>query len=126
MMRFWLAGFVVLAALPNFIAVDTLWPAARLRTEVSNLAFARSRYAQFRSLVGDRVLNRPALVLVIPDPADRHIDYVTNQPGLDADVVFGRFLPGLDASSLSRGPDAPFAGRTVYEFNAATGVLREL
>jgi len=65
-----------------------------LRAAVEEVAFSRIRYEQFRQEVDRLVRPRPALILVEADPADRSIDYVTNDPDLRGDVLVGRFRPG--------------------------------
>ncbi len=66
---------------------------------------------------------RPALVLVDPDPTDRHIDYVTNDPDLSADVLFGRYQPDVVPLQDVR---RAFPDRTLYLFHARDGTLERL
>ena len=64
-----------------------------------------------------------ALVLVDPDPADRHIDFVVNEPTLDAAVLVGRYVPKLvPMSEVLR----TFPERRVFVYDARTGRLREV
>ena len=53
------------------------------------------KYHGLRQLVEDRVTEPKALILLEHDPADRHIDYVFNEPDLQGNqrFLFGRFLP---------------------------------
>jgi hypothetical protein len=78
---------------------------------VRELAFSRLRYADFQQLIAAAVDSRPALVLIDGDPAERHIDYVVNDPDLAAEVLFGRLLAGgPDSRTIAR----QFPNRTVY------------
>jgi hypothetical protein len=75
-------------------AIAPLW-SAPLEQGIARVLFARARHGQFHSLVAARAVPLPALVLVEPDPADRHIDYVTNSPDLSGPVLMGHYLPEL-------------------------------
>ena len=90
LMPVWLAVLVGAAILPNYVAVESLWPWSRLRVEIDNIAFAGSRHRAFRELINKRVVERPAIVLIEPDPTDRHIDFVLNEPTPGASVLFAR------------------------------------
>lgn len=72
---------------------QTLVP--RVRAALGEDIWARRNYAGFNAMLDRVITDRPALVLVAEDPADRHIDYVTNDPPLDAQVIRGRFRPEL-------------------------------
>lgn len=74
-----------------YVPLGSAWPTPFFRTEVTTVLYSRLRYAVFDYRVAQAVVYRPALVLV--DYADPHIDYVTNDPPLDAEVLFGRYLP---------------------------------
>jgi hypothetical protein len=82
------------ALIPTCVPFEPVWPQSRLEAAVSEVGFARGRYALFQRLVDEAVSQRPALVLVVPDEADRSMDFVLNDPQLDADVLFGRFRRG--------------------------------
>jgi hypothetical protein len=73
-------------------AAAPLW-SAPLEQGISRVLFARRKHGRFEMLVAQRATPLPALVLVDNDPADRHIDYVTNSPDLSGPVLIGRFLP---------------------------------
>ncbi len=69
---------------------------------------------------------RPALVLVIPDPADRHIDYVSNPPSLDADVLIGRWPADVhDGDTWLQDIARAFPERHLYVFDARHWRLSE-
>ena len=90
---------------------------------VGEVGFARKKHEEFRSLVRQRVKDDRALVLVDPDPADRHIDFVVNEPTLDAAVLVGRYVPKVVPLSKVLGA---FPQRRVFVFEAQTGRLREV
>ena len=56
-------------------------------------------------------------MFVESDPADRHIDYVLNEPSLDGKVIYVRFQPGRTDLDQAR---ALFPDRDAYLYRAAT------
>jgi hypothetical protein len=74
--------------------VEPLW-SAPLEQGIRRVFFARRQHGRFTALVERQAVPRPALVLVDADPADRHIDYVTNSPDLRGPVLIGRYLPDV-------------------------------
>ena len=92
-MVYWSLLMIAVSFAPTFFAVESLWPAARLQAGISEVAFSRKRYAALHATI-EPVLSRDAtqkyLVLIIPDPNDRHIDYVLNNPGLNDRVLYAR------------------------------------
>lgn len=118
------AGLTVLAAAfggAMWFSPAPLWPLARLDAAISEIGFSRMKYAAFRDRTRRAAHGRAALVLVVPDAADRHIDYVTNDDGLDARVLIGRYPKDGDVASVARA----FPERAMLVFDAASGVLRE-
>jgi hypothetical protein len=75
-------------------ATAPLW-SAPLEQGISRVLFARHRHGRFAALVARQASPLPALVLVERDPADRHIDYVTNSPDLSGPVLIGHYLPEI-------------------------------
>jgi len=114
MMPLWWGALVVAALLTNYTTCDSLWPMSRLRAGVDEVAFSRRKYAAFSEAVQQSVTQRPALVLIDPDPADRHIDYVINDPDLAAEILYGR-MP-RDRKELARIPKL-FPERTCYVYH---------
>ncbi|MFM8581488.1 MAG: glycosyltransferase family 39 protein, partial [Planctomycetaceae bacterium] len=109
-----LAAVVLCYTLPQ-----GLWHAPFLAGR-SQLEFARRKHANFEAAVAREVTQRPALVLVEPDPADRHLDFVTNLPPLTGPVLVGRYRPDLyDRSTIV----AAFPERTLYRYRVTTGEL---
>ena len=90
---------------------------------VGEVGFARARHAEFRKRVALRTGNDKALVLVKPDPADRHIDLVVNDPMLDSHVLVGRYIPKVAPMwwVLKVFPD-----RRVFVFDVVGGGMREI
>jgi len=91
----WWWGTVLAAAVVlNFGISGGVW-SAPLWQVTGQVLFARTKHANFDALVARRARPLPALVLVEPDPADRHIDYVTNSPDLKSPVLVARYVPDL-------------------------------
>jgi hypothetical protein len=91
----WWWGAILIAAVGmNYGVSGGTW-SAPLEQGIDRVAFARKKHGQFAQLVARKARPLPALVLVDPDPADRHIDYVTNSPELSGQVLIGRYLPDI-------------------------------
>jgi len=121
--RTWLPVWGALALLANLGVAYTvpqgLWNAPFLAGR-GQLEFAKRRHAQFVETVTRGVTERPALVLIEPDPADRHLDYVTNLPPLTGPILLARDQPGLpDRATIARA----YPDRVLYRYRAATGEL---
>lgn len=102
-----------------------LWR-GRLPQLMSEVGFARGRYEQVREQVEQLRRGRRSVLLVIPDPADRSLDYVTNEPSLTADVLRVRVPPGeADPASLRR-IAALFPDRLPVVFDVAQGRMSVL
>lgn len=83
----------------------------RLERGLSTILYPKRKHADFRRWVDSIVTDRPALVLVAPDPEDTHLDFVVNRAGLTDDLLFGRFRPGrTNLESVVR----DFPDRAVY------------
>lgn len=83
----------------------------RLERGLSTILYPKRKHADFRRWVESIVTDRPALVLVAPDPEDTHLDFVVNRAGLTDDLLFGRFRPGrTNLESVVR----DFPDRAVY------------
>ena len=122
LMPLWWGSLVIAALLTTYTSFQPLTSISRLDAAVNEIAFSRLKYEAFQRRIVGKV-NRPALILIEHDPADRHIDYVTNSPDLADDVLLGRFHPGkTDWKAASR----HFPNRTLYLFRAKTGQLTQL
>lgn len=110
-MPLWWSAVIIAALLTSFTSPEPLWGLPRLQAGIQEVAFSRKKYAAFERFIEQQVEMRPALVLVDADPADRHINYVVNDPRLDAEVLFGHFRPGeTDVSQVANA----FPNRSIY------------
>lgn len=123
-MPVWWTLLIASAVVVNVTDFAPFWYPSKLQHRVQNeLAFSRLKYQAFDELLHREVRQRPALVLIEADPADRHIDYVVNDPGLSSEVLRGRY-PVADWP-LQR-IVTEFPERTVYLFRAKSGELRRV
>ena len=122
-MLVWWGLFVAASVAVNVTDFPPLWFPSKVAAGASELAFSRLKYQAFDELLKRDVRQLPALVLIEADPADRHIDYVVNDPDLSAEILRGRY-PVADwplERILSEFPD-----RAVYLFRAKTNELRRV
>jgi hypothetical protein len=98
-MILWWWALTGTAVVVNLVTVEPFWP-GRLDRGLAEVLFPRQRYGQFHAQVEGRVGDSRALVLVVPDPTDRHMDYVVNDPSLDGRVLYGRWRG--DTAQLAR------------------------
>jgi hypothetical protein len=83
---------------------------SRLQRGIQSLKYPRQRHAELRRWVEKRI-QLPALVLLDQkESVDSHLDLVVNEPGLTADLLLGRYRPGLDINEIRRA----FPGRNLY------------
>lgn len=120
-MPVWWGLVIASAVVVNLTDFAPFWYPSKLRAGIEQIAFSRLRYQAFHELLQRNVTQRPALVLIAADPADRHIDYVVNDPALSSDVLRARY-PVADWP-LER-VVAEFPDRAVYLFDAQSGTLR--
>lgn len=118
-MALWWALITLVAITAGVIPVGPFTP-SRLESGIAEVRFSRTKYAEFQTMVDQLVTQRPALVLVRPDPDDRHIDYVNNDPALRNDVLIGRFdAADADPTEVT----AEFTGRSVYLYDVRASTL---
>lgn len=91
-MCFWWGAVLAAAVIMNATISSGVW-SAPLKQGIGRVAFARTEHGRFAKLAAIRAVPRPALVLVDSDPAERHIDYVVNSPGLTAPLLIGHYIP---------------------------------
>ncbi len=113
---------LVAAAAGQLLPVGSPLP-TRLAVGVSELRFSKSKYQAFAALIDQQVRDRPAVVAVIPDPDDRHIDFVRNPTRVDGPVLFVRYLP--ERFPLDQFGEW-FPDRAVFTVNAKTGEVRKI
>lgn len=99
----------------NLVTIVPVWP-GRLERGMAELAFSRERYHVFRQQIDELRDGKPAIVFVIPDPADRHLDYVTNPPTLDGPVLVARIHHRMELAEAA----AEFPDRMPLVFDAKT------
>ncbi len=107
--------FLAVAVSVNLWTLEPVWP-ARLDRGVAELKFPRNQYKQFRDQVETLRNGRDVIVFVLPDPADRSMDYVTNSPQLNGPVLVAR----LEDRSQLRNAASHFSNRLIFLFDAKT------
>jgi hypothetical protein len=88
----------------------------------SEIRFARQYYARFDQRLHHSGVQPPALILIRPDPTDRHRDLVTNSPSLDDSILRARVTDTTDVSKLLNS----FPDRQVWFYDAKTDQLGRL
>jgi hypothetical protein len=122
LMPAWWAALVASAVVTNWLPFDPFWE-SRVDAGVEELSFARMKYERLQRLIDQSVTKWPALLLIEADPADRHIDYVVNDPDLTARVLRGRYRPGkTDVAKVH----AAFPDRTLYLYRVQSGRIVQL
>ena len=121
-LRWWWGGLTVTAVLVNLVSVPSLWQ-GRLERGIDETAFSRQKYARFQQAAAQITAGRPAIIFVEPDPSDRHIDYVVNDPALNGPILIARIRPGKTDLAAAA---ALFPDRTAFIYQAADQSWREL
>lgn len=123
-LQVWWASLLCVSLWSSTFDCSPFWN-ARLNSEVSNVGFAKLKHFAFKQRVAQ--IHGPAIVLVRHDAADRHIDYVTNDPALKSDVLFAR-LPAatLDEPQTLALVRSTYPGHRLFVFDAATNNLTSL
>jgi Dolichyl-phosphate-mannose-protein mannosyltransferase len=120
LMPIWWSALIVSAVVTNWLPFDPFWN-SRLDRGIEELAFSRVKYERFQRYIHTAVTRRPALLLIEPDPSDRHIDFVYNDPDLSGPVIRGRYRSGkTDLAQVV----ADFPNRTIYLYSVKTARLR--
>ncbi len=122
-MAAWWLGLVASALALDYSVRSGRWSPPLDRALLMEVEFGRQRHGEFRTLVEQTARPRPALVLVEDDPKDRHVDYVTNDPALDGDLLIARYLPETVPLEEVR---RMFPGRTLFLFHAKERQLERL
>lgn len=111
-MSIWWGAVVAMSFAMSFLSFEPFWDGWLYRG-LSQMVFARGQHAEFQQYMSQAVTSRPAIVLIDADPADRHIDYVTNHPSLQSDLLLARYIPNQVPIARVR---ELFPDRTVYVF----------
>lgn len=115
-MPVWWSAVLLAAVTVNHTSMTPFWGLSRLDAGISELSFARTRFQEFHRVVQAGVDQSPALVLIRHNPADRHIDYVSNSPDLSGPILFGRISADSqqEAAETIRAVTIAFPDRSVY------------
>ncbi|HUG18429.1 MAG TPA: hypothetical protein VMM56_05590 [Planctomycetaceae bacterium] len=125
-LRLWWIGLLAAPLLTMYIPAGEMWETSRMRLAVGEVAFSRIRYQRFDELLAENIENRSAIVLIKHDPADVHIDYVTNVPSLDAAILRGRSDEGKPSAKKVRELQNAFPDREIWYFDVARRSLVQL
>jgi hypothetical protein len=117
----WTGCLLLIAVTTNYISFTPYWE-TRLENGMVELRYSKKIYGDFRRRIGQEIQHKPALVLVVPDPADRHMDFVTNEPSLTAPVLIGRWIE--TEVSLEKIKHA-FPERHIYFYDAKSRRLSD-
>jgi hypothetical protein len=127
-MTVWIGLLLTASVTTNNVAIPPFQGVSRLTVGINQLAFSRVRYFHFQQRLKQQIQQLPALVLVRHDPADRHIDYVTNHPSLSEPLLIGR-LPAdartSEEETVKLAVEA-FPDRSHFIFDAKTGRLARI
>jgi hypothetical protein len=114
LMPAWWATLTAAAVITNWFPFDPFWSVSRIEGGIEEVAFSRLHYAGFQRMIDEAVTDRPALLLIEPDPDDNSMDYVYNDPDLSAPVIRGRYVPGkTDLAKVH----AAFPNRALYVYH---------
>lgn len=114
-------GLLVSAVAVNCLTIVPLWP-SRLRRGLAELDFPRRKYAEAAALFTDATQGRPSIVFIVPDPDDRHMDYVTNDPALEGPILRARVSNEQEAEAAA----TLFPRRDAWVFDAKANLLRSI
>tara|TARA_R110002072_G_scaffold303069_1_gene492581 strand:- start:60910 stop:62820 length:1911 start_codon:yes stop_codon:yes gene_type:complete len=127
-MTAWVGLLLVASVVTNNVAIPPFQNVSRLTVGINQLAFSRIRYFRFQLQLRQQIQQLPALVLVRHDPADRHIDYVSNHPSLTSPLLVGRLPadPRTTEEETARLAAEAFPDRSLFVFDAATSQLTQI
>lgn len=112
--RLWWRALIITAILVNLVTIPPLWP-GRLPQGLAETAFSRRIYDHFRQSIEELRTGQDAIVFVIPDPTDRHIDYISNPPSLTGPVLVAK----VDSLTQAKERASLFPDRVAIVFNAS-------
>ncbi len=107
--------FIAVAVSTNLWTIEPVWP-ARLDRGVAELKFPRQLYQSFYDQIETLRNGKNVVVFVVPDEADRSMDFVTNSAQLDGPVLVARLKDRNQLSEVA----ALFPERFVLHFDAKT------
>ncbi len=120
-LKLWWFGLLALSLAGNYMAPTGGWK-PRIFRGINALVHPRRQQYETRRWIEATVKERPALVLVDQSETEAsHLDFVTNDPGLAGDILFGRMPPrDTDLSSIAR----DFPNRSVFVINPKRKSIR--
>jgi hypothetical protein len=125
-LRCWWIGLLAAPLLTMYLPAGGMWSPSRMRLAVEEVAFSRIRYEQFDELIASRIGDRRVLLLIHHDPADLHIDYITNDPPLENQILRGRSDQGTPGAAKRQELQAAFPDREIWYFDVERGLLEQL
>ena len=134
-MSLWWGAVLVVSVLINNVSVSPFWHMSRVEAGTHEFAYGRLKQAGFQALVKRHVPERPAVVLIRHDPADRHNDYVSNHPALNSPVLLGRLPVSEDAGTTQlseiefqtiRDTAEAFPTRMIYVVDIVSGQVTRI
>ena len=102
-LKVWWFGLLALSLAGDYLSPVGGWE-PRLSRGINSLAHPRRQQADVRGWIENAVQRRPALVLIDQRETEAsHLDFVTNDPSLTNDILFGRLpLREADLSAVAR------------------------
>jgi len=97
---------------------------SRFVNGLNSLAYPRRKHAEFRKWLDERIDQRPAIVLLEQGTTENtHMDPVVNNPGLDSEILVGRFRPAqTELAQVQR----DFPNRQLYLVNLQRHTIRHV
>lgn len=121
MMKYCWLLFIGTAISVNLLTFEPVWP-ARLEKGAVEIKYPRQLYSNFRRQIEEFRAGQPVIVFVVPDRDDISMDYVTNFPDWQQDVLVARVA---DRSAIEQ-QAALFPKRKVIVFDAKKRIFDEL
>jgi Dolichyl-phosphate-mannose-protein mannosyltransferase len=126
LMPLWWGLAAATALLTAYFPLPPFWTSPRIDRPLTEIAFSKRQYLAANQFLRKQIPDedRPALVLIEPDEAQFHFEYITNDPDLSRQaIVRARYRPGRTSiTDVLRA----FPERTVYSWNMKTGEFRQL
>lgn len=128
LMPLWWGAALLTAVSVNQFAFAPLWSISRVEAGMHELAFSRLKQFEFQRAIAAIPRDTPAIVFVRHDPADRHIDYVSNHPSLSGPLLIARLPVDSKTSeeeTLNLAIQA-FPERRLFVFDAKQRMLLQI
>ena len=112
-------GLVVISLSTAYTSIAPLWKESRLEAGLRHFQRKAENYRVFREAVDDVATERPALILV-DATGQTFMNYVDNDPGLNAEILYGRIHGGNIGNHTVQ---EAFPNRAVYLYQAGQSRL---